>query len=81
MPTPAGRSVYACCPFYRKDTRTAIYCEGLTDESTILQSYRDGRSCAVQFDTFCSRFYERCELYQAIVQAKYLPDVEEAEGR
>lgn len=74
--TPDGRSVYARCPFYRRDDRISIGCEGLTDQSTIRQYFGAPEACTIQFETFCSDHYRNCEIYDAIVKAKYLGEGE-----
>lgn len=71
-----GRSVYARCPFYRRDSRVTISCEGLTEQSVIRQFFGTIQGCDIQFETFCSGHYERCELYDAIRRAKYLVEEE-----
>lgn len=68
----AERSLNAKCPFFRKDSALSIHCEGLIDRSSIVQYYRTAEDCSIQFDTFCSEHYRRCEIYDAIVKAKYL---------
>ena len=72
MAQPAGRSVDARCPFYRKDTATTVSCEGITDRGTLLLRFPNAKDCSIQFDTFCGGFYWRCELDEAIMKAKYL---------
>lgn len=64
------------CPFYRDMERQGqkIICEGLEDRSSIILAYRKKQMWMRQMNTFCCGRYEACEIYQAIMQAKYLDD-------
>ena len=61
----------ARCPFYRKDTLLTISCEGLVGDSSIVQNFGRREDALIQLRTFCCRRYENCEIYQAIMKAKY----------
>lgn len=71
------RAKRAKCPFYVRDTPWAIVCEGLMDDTFIKNQYPNRTDlCKIQFDTFCAKHYERCEIYKAIMEAKYKEDAE-----
>lgn len=73
-------SDYLCtevqCPFYRNMDRKGrkILCEGLEDQSNITISYRKKQMWQRQVNTYCCGRYKACEIYTAIMQAKYLDD-------
>lgn len=59
------------CPFWRELEGNRIGCEGITDHSTICISF-DSRAARVQQEAiFCCRHYRNCEIYRAIIEAKY----------
>lgn len=60
------------CPFFRKNEKTVITCEGLTDDSVIRLTYRSKKGREIQKKTFCQSRYENCEIYRAIMGAKYM---------
>lgn len=63
------------CPFFKSHAKTVISCEGLTDDSVIRMVYRSSRGRELQENAFCAGRYEACEIYRAIVCAKYMEDV------
>lgn len=69
--TPAGRSADVRCPFYKKNKASMISCEGITDDCSINLNFRNTPSCMQQMDIFCCDHYKRCEIYEAIMKAKY----------
>lgn len=59
------------CPFYRwDDGKQRITCEGIINKSSIILSYRAKSDYLIQMDTFCCRHYDRCEVYQMLMQIK-----------
>lgn len=75
--TPAGRSVDVLCPMYRKDKGTMIGCEGITDNCSIQLKFTNHASCMQQMDIFCCARYKNCEVYEAVMKAKYADFLEE----
>ena len=67
------REKHIKCPFWRraKGAPLTIGCEGLVDGSTILQRFDDQADCELQQRVFCASKYENCELYRAILEARY----------
>lgn len=61
------------CPFFRRiDLHTGrICCEGLTDESSIILHYNRREDLSIQFDFLCCNKYKNCEVFRAIMEAKY----------
>lgn len=59
------------CPFFRAHSKTQIGCEGMTDGMTIILAFRDSEGLDTQERIFCRQHYERCEIYRAIMAAKY----------
>ena len=64
------------CPFYRSMDRKQkkIVCEGLEDQSNVTLGYRRPDAWRRQMGTFCCGRYQACEIYRAIIEAKYLDD-------
>lgn len=69
--TPAGRSADVICPFYKKNKGMMISCEGITDECSIHLHFRNQAACMQQMDIFCCERYKNCEIYEAVMKAKY----------
>ena len=67
------------CPFYQYDESFnkkkshRITCEGLLDGSTLILNYKFKRDYRIQLDTFCCKYYNRCEVYNMLMQ-KYEED-------
>lgn len=59
------------CPFFRSHTNVEILCEGVTDDSTIRMLFRNRKGRERQEQIFCAGRYENCEIYRAIMKAKY----------
>lgn len=61
------------CPFFRNAERRQgkIRCEGLTEKSNVVLQYHQRQQMDVQIHTFCCDRYENCEIYHAIMEAKY----------
>lgn len=59
------------CPFFRSHTYVEILCEGVTDDSTIRMLYRNRKGREKQERIFCADRYKNCEIYRAIMSAKY----------
>ncbi len=67
MSSGSYRQVRVECPFYRSDDgKGKIICEGLTDDSSLILSFRKRISYERHMDNFCCRRYKYCELYGAI---------------
>ena len=58
------------CPYYRKDDRTAIWCEGLVEGSTICLRFRNLKDFWQHANGWCCWRYEACELWAAIHAAR-----------
>lgn len=52
------------CPFYKAEDRDAIYCEGVTDNSTIRLSFSG--SAAAYREEYCSQSWENCLIAKAL---------------
>ena len=78
MPT-SRTDVRVKCPFYlydessSKQKKQRITCEGLTKDSTLVLNYRFKKDLHIQLETFCCRFFDRCEVYRMLMQ-KYEED-------
>lgn len=70
------REKHIRCPFWRavKDRVRTVGCEGLVERSTLLMRFEDPRDQKIQVRVFCADRYENCELYRAIVAARYPED-------
>lgn len=61
------------CPFHREfdRQRKKIRCEGLEDHSNIELGYQKREAFHRQLTVFCCEKYVNCEIYHAIIEAKY----------
>ena len=66
---------YIRCPFWRerRKDRYTIGCEGLTDKMRIILTWIPGAKSEAKYysRTYCCGRYDACEIYQAIMRAKY----------
>ncbi|MBP3655022.1 MAG: hypothetical protein J6J04_06370 [Oscillospiraceae bacterium] len=57
------------CPFYRTDDgKNSITCEGVTDDSVVIQRYRNHALQIQQLDVFCMDHYNNCEITRMLMQ-------------
>ncbi len=54
------------CPYYRKDDKETIYCEGITSGCKLSLSFLSKKEKQCHMDNFCADTYRYCELYIAI---------------
>lgn len=61
------------CPFWRKTEKPNVRlgCEGLTDHSRIILVFETGQEKRQHEDVFCCEHYDYCEIFHAIMEAKY----------
>lgn len=61
--------IYVRCPFFvNDDGKSKIECEGIVDESTIFQKYRNKEDYKIQMKTFCCDRYTNCEVYRVLIE-------------
>lgn len=65
------------CPLYHKDCGTRLNCEGITDECTLQLNFRTKTAKDLQIGVFCRDRFQNCELYEAIMKAKYADEFDE----
>lgn len=61
----------AQCPFIKDDFGSTIVCEGITKGSTIKLSFRGAENYKTYRDTYCCKSYKKCEVFAAVMRAKY----------
>lgn len=71
MADGSWRSVAAQCPFFVRDGRKTITCEGLTDGEEIRRRMSDEARCTDVFREACARRYRECPVYRLINKVKY----------
>ena len=71
MADGSWRSVDAQCPFYVRDGRRTITCEGITDGEEIKRRLETDQACTELFRKFCGDRYEECEIYKLVCRVKY----------
>lgn len=74
MPSGSWQGKYgAQCPFYLSDDRQRrrIICEGIVDRSTLALTYRQRSDYDTQLGVFCCEHYQKCEIYNMLMAAKY----------
>lgn len=64
------------CPFYHHDSRKnrTIVCEGIFDRTSCIHKFRRGGDRQQQLELFCADNYRSCEIFRAIMEAKYPED-------
>lgn len=71
MASGSYKQVYVVCPFYKEDDgKRRIVCEGLTDDSIIIQAFKTKEAYERQIDVFCCKECDKCEIY-GVLFAKY----------
>ena len=65
------------CPFWREIRQTSqrIGCEGLTDHCQIILAFDSPYKRDQHEEIFCCEHYRRCEIYRAVIEAKYAEEV------
>lgn len=73
MPDGTWKKSDVRCPFYFHDSYRGktIECEGVFDRSRTITRFRRQRDREQQLTLFCAACYRNCEIYRAIMQAKY----------
>ena len=59
------------CPFYRREDKNAIKCEGIMDDSFISQYFCKSKDKQIHKDVFCNHRYGNCEIYRMLMSSKY----------
>lgn len=72
---PANKySTLVQCPFYQTSSFRPrqgirrISCEGLVEHSNLALNYRYQRDFTRQLETYCCRFYDKCEVYRMLME-------------
>lgn len=67
MSSGSYKQVDVVCPYYvRDDGKRRITCEGLVESGHISLFYTHKDDYHRQMRTFCCKYYQRCEIYQAL---------------
>ena len=67
---------YIVCPLYKSRRTNSISCEGLFPRSTIIHQIDDPREIRTQIDVFCTTHDTNCEIYRAVIAARYMGELE-----
>lgn len=67
----APKRVEVGCPFYKRSNSVVIRCEGIAWDGYTDLGFRTMREKDKQMRIFCCKHYRNCEVYRAIVAAKY----------
>lgn len=67
---PRFESKYAKCPFYRCETDSKVYCEGVVDKSYIHLVFGGGQDKRAYEKSYCDVDYTRCKICQMLM-SKY----------
>ena len=57
---------YVLCPFYRKETKCSIYCEGIIDYSTNIVYL--GNEKKRHKEEYCKLYYYKCPLHNSLIR-------------
>lgn len=80
MPSGSYRQVYVKCPFYLYDDGARrICCEGIAPETTVATMFRHRGQLQQHMRIFCENAFTCCELYRAVMAAKYEDEDEEGD--
>lgn len=63
------------CPFFKKYTARTLTCEGITDGSNIDLNFPALTERVKQMEIFCCESFENCEIWEAVMKAKYMDDL------
>ena len=56
----------AVCPFYKKEDKQVIYCEGVTANSSVHLAFGIAEECKEYKQTRCRGNYKQCYLYRML---------------
>ena len=61
------------CPFYRYDKQTErkITCEGVQNDSTQAQTWKNGKQMDKYLEKYCCGQFEDCAIHRLLMQEKY----------
>lgn len=62
------RSWYVKCPFYLRDSKCKITCQGVADGNEIIMKFSAAQDFEIQMGTFCCDKYRNCEVYRMLRQ-------------
>lgn len=80
MPSGSYRQVYVKCPFYLYDDGARrICCEGIAPETTVATMFHHRSQMQQHMRIFCEDAFTCCELYRAVMAAKYEDEDEEGD--
>ena len=66
------------CPLYQRRTQNSISCNGFCwPDSTIVQCYVKKQDLLIQLKVFCKEHYKKCELYRAVIAARFQEELDE----
>lgn len=75
MPSGSYRRADIECPFYSSDDekphKQKILCESPVPGSNLSLFFRKKRDFETQIKLFCCQHYDKCEIYRAVMAAKY----------
>ena len=75
MPSGSYKQADVLCPFYRYDTngkgRGYITCEGIIPGSMGCRTLLPKEEYQQQLEVFCCLHFDKCEIYRAVLAAKY----------
>ena len=60
------KSKTAMCPFYKKEDRQTIFCEGVTDNSSVHLAFGYDTECKEYKTTYCRCSFLRCPVYKML---------------
>lgn len=75
-----GASGKVRCPLYHKDCGTRLNCEGITNQCSLQLNFQTKAAKDQQIGIFCRDRYRYCELYGAIMKAKYAEQFDEEQA-
>ena len=76
MPDGSRKQSDVLCPFYKDDNAKtrSISCEGVFHRTLIVSKFRRQEDRLQQMRLFCADCYKNCEIFRAVMEAKYPDD-------
>ena len=66
------------CPLYNGRRVNSISCQGFCHpDSYIVQVFNRKEDIYIHMNTFCKASYRKCELYRAIMEARFLGELDD----
>lgn len=66
MKQNTDENVFVICPFYKRESKHMIYCEGVDENSAIHVAFRTPAECRAYEKEFCRKYWGKCMIADAL---------------